>query len=76
MEAHDHSPLFRLSYKILKYFLLFLFGFTLVCFLSSIFGAAYIASALITAFGYWLFRLSALVLILMATAIIFESIRY
>jgi len=76
MKLNHHSRLFRLSYRLLKYFLLLLFGFALACILSMILGAPGIAALLISTFSNWLFRLASLVLILMATAIILESIRY
>jgi hypothetical protein len=76
MEANHHSPFFKLSSKILKYFLLTLFGFSSACMLSVVFGMSFLAVAMITAFGQWLLRLGIVVLIMMGAAIVFESVRY
>lgn len=76
MRMNDHySPLFRLACRLMKYFLLALFGFTLVCILSSVFGAFQIAKLLILASWEWILRFGLLVLGVMAAAIVGESIR-
>jgi ABC-type Na+ efflux pump permease subunit len=70
-----YSPLFRLACRLLKYFLLALFTFALVCILSSVFGAFEIVSRLIWALGEWLVRVFLLILGVLAAAIVCESVR-
>lgn len=70
-----YSPLFRLACRLLKYFLLALFGFTLFCILSSVFGGFQMVALLIQASWEWIVRIGLLVLGVMAAAIVGESIR-
>jgi hypothetical protein len=70
-----YSPLFKLACRLLKYFLLALFGFTLFCILSSVFGAFPMVTALIRDSWEWIVRIGLLVLGVMAVAIVGESIR-
>ncbi len=76
MNMNEHySPLFRLACRLLRYFLLALFGFTLFCILSSVFGAFHIVTLLILNLWEWIVRIGLLVLGVMAAAIVGESIR-
>ena len=76
MQANHHSFLFRLSYRVMKFFLLTLFGFASACALSFVLGISFIGISLISAFGHLLFRFGLLALLMMAVAILFESIKY
>ncbi|MGC8712930.1 MAG: hypothetical protein ACP5RH_11110 [Leptodesmis sp.] len=76
MRMNDYySPLFKLACRLLKYFLLALFGFTLFCILSSVFGAFPMVRMLIQGSWAWIVRIGLLVLGVMAVAIVGESIR-
>ncbi len=70
-----YSPLFRWACRLLKYFLLALFGFTLFCILSSVFGAFPMVRVLIRNSWAWIVRIGLLVFGVMAVAIVGESIR-
>lgn len=70
-----YSPLFNLACRLLRYFLLALFGFTLFCILSSVFGALQMVTLLILALWEWIVRIGLLVLGVMAAAIVGESLR-
>jgi hypothetical protein len=76
MRINNHySPLFKLACRLLKYFLLGLFSFTLVCLLSTVFGAFQTVSMLILALWQWIVRIGLLVLGVLAAAIVCESVR-
>ena len=70
-----HSWLFRLACRLLKYFLLAVFGFALTCVLLSTFVASSIAVFLLTTFGELFLRLAVLVVSILTTAIVCESLR-
>ncbi len=75
MNTNQHSPLFQFASKFLKYFLLTLVGFAIAYVMSTSIGALNIAVMLLPIVGYWVCRLAILLLCLIATAIIFESLR-
>ncbi len=71
----QHGYLFRLASKVLKYFLLGLFGLGIACLLSVVLGAFPLVEILISLLGRWLVRVTVIVVCLMATAVVIESIR-
>lgn len=75
MQSDRYSWWVRLASQALKYFLLTLFGFTLVCLLSMLLGAMNLATLLLAIMGQWLLRIAALIACLMALAIVVESLR-
>jgi len=75
MITKQDSRLMRIVFRFLKYFLLILVGFAIAYLISASFGALHIAAPLLPILGDWFLRLGILLLCLMATAIIFESIR-
>lgn len=66
---------FKLATRLLKYYLLGVFGFFITCLLSIVLGAAFIGQGLVALLGGTLLRLAALTLCFMATAIVIESVR-
>jgi hypothetical protein len=75
MRPNPYSWLFRLACRVLKYFLLFLLGFVLVCFLSWVLITPAAATRLLSMFGMTLLRSAVVVVLLMAAAIVDESLR-
>jgi hypothetical protein len=74
--ANRHQRLFRFACRLLQYFLLAIFGFTLFCVLSSVFGAFHVAVTLISAWGVWIGRLGMVVFGVMAAAVVNESLSH
>jgi hypothetical protein len=70
-----YGPIFKLAARLLKYYLIGLFGFFITCLLSIVLGAAFIGQGLVALLGGMLLRLAAFTLCFMATAIVVESIR-
>ncbi|NMG06140.1 hypothetical protein [Brasilonema sp. UFV-L1] len=75
MITKQDSRLIRLVSRLLKYFLLMLFGFAVAYVMSVSFGASHIVVMLLPIVGDLYWRLGILLLCLMAIAIIFESLR-
>ncbi|WP_017747251.1 hypothetical protein [Scytonema hofmannii] len=75
MNNDRHSRLFNLASRFLKYFFLFLFGFAIAYVLSLTFGAASFAIFLLRFVIASVWRLGLLLLCLIATTVIIESIR-
>ncbi|MBR8837879.1 MAG: hypothetical protein DSM106950_28710 [Stigonema ocellatum SAG 48.90 = DSM 106950] len=75
MTKNHHSPLFRLASGFLKYFLLALVGLAIAWVLSMTFGGSYFVVMLLPLVEDWILRLAIILLCLMVTAIIFESLR-
>lgn len=73
--TNDHNLLLKLGSQGLKYFLLALVGFAIAYVISTILGGAYIVTQLLFLAGDWLLRLGILLLCLILTAIILESLR-
>ncbi|NJN58462.1 MAG: hypothetical protein HC879_13660 [Leptolyngbyaceae cyanobacterium SL_5_9] len=76
MQANDYSWLFKLTCRVLKYFLLFLVGIAAAYLLAAVFGALHLALPMLPFIGDLVLRLALSILGLMATAVIFESLRY
>ncbi len=76
MTTNRHSFLFRLTSQFLKYFALFIFGLAIAYVLSAIFGGAHIAMSLLPFVFYCvIFRCGLILLCLILTTVIFESVR-
>ncbi|NEU73955.1 hypothetical protein PI95_015665 [Hassallia byssoidea VB512170] len=75
MTTNQYSRLFKLTAKFLKYFLLAIFGFAIAYILSMSFGALNIVAVLLPFAGNWFSKLGILLLCLMTTTIIIESLR-
>lgn len=76
MKVNRRSLMFRFASKLLKYYLLGLFGFTLTCVLAAIVGAFPVVELLLNPFvGELLLRLAFLTICFIATAIVVESMR-
>jgi hypothetical protein len=71
----QHGYLFRFASKVLKYFLMGLFGLGITCLLSAVLGAFPLVEILISLLGRWLVRITVVVVCLMAMAVVVESIR-
>jgi membrane protein YqaA with SNARE-associated domain len=76
MIGTQHSPFFRLASRLLKYFLLAVFGFVLACILPGTFGAVPIALLIWQFMGPWLLRLAVVVGCVITVAVIIESLRH
>ncbi|MDZ8053611.1 MAG: hypothetical protein RMX68_007525 [Aulosira sp. ZfuVER01] len=75
MTTNQYSFLFKLTAKFLKYFLLAIFGFAIACIISMGFGSVNIVAVLLPFAGNWFCRLGIILLCLMTTTIILESLR-
>lgn len=76
MDTNRHSFLFRLTSQVLKYFALGLFGLVIAYLMSAIFGSSHIAMSLLPLVLYWvIFRCGLILLCLILTTVIFESVR-
>lgn len=65
-----------MTFKLIKYFVLALFGLAIACVLSAIFGGLHIAINLLPFVLYWVvFRCGLLLVCLILTTVIFESVR-
>lgn len=73
--TNDHNPLLKLVFKGFKYFLLALVGFAIAYVISIILGGTQIVNPLLPLLGDWVLRLGIILLCLMVTAIIVESLR-
>ncbi|KAM3101091.1 hypothetical protein ACKFKF_09765 [Phormidesmis sp. 146-12] len=71
----QHGWLFRFASKVLKYLLLSLFGLGITCLLSVVLAAFPLVEVLINLFGWWLVRITIIVVCLMAMAVVIESVR-
>ncbi len=75
MTTNEHSPLFKLAAKFLKYFLLAFLGFAIAYVLSIGLGASNFAAALLPFVGSWFGKLGIVLLCFMAIVMIIESWR-
>jgi hypothetical protein len=74
MKFHVHGPLFRFSVQLFKYYLLFLFSFTVTCLVSWIFGATDLVNLLTSSVGEWLIRVALFLVCMMGISIVVESL--
>lgn len=76
MTTNRNSFLFSLTSKLIKYFALALFGLAIACVLSAIFGGLHIAINLLPFVLYWVvFRCGLILVCLILTTVVFESVR-
>jgi uncharacterized membrane protein len=76
MQANDYSWLFKLTCRVLKYFLLFLVGISVTYLLATVLGALHLVLPILPFIGDLILRLALFILGLIATAVIFESLRH
>ncbi|MDX2213598.1 MAG: hypothetical protein SFY66_09935 [Oculatellaceae cyanobacterium bins.114] len=69
------SPLFNFTCKVLKYYLLIVFGFTVACLISGLMGAEEVVLPLLPIAGIVFLRIAGLLLCLLLITIVFESLR-
>jgi len=74
-QMNEYNQFFRFTIKLFKYFSLTVLGFAIACYLSVILGIPAIATIMMSVFGEWLLRLTAVLICLGAIAIFAESIR-
>ncbi len=72
---NQHTPLFNLTAKLLKSFFLAIFGFVIAYILSMSFGALDIFVMLLPFVGKWFCKLGIILLCLITTTVILESLR-
>ncbi len=75
MTTNKYSPLFKLTVKFFKYFLLAVFGFAIACLVSVSFGGSSIVTIMLPFVGTWLGKLAILLLCLMIVTAFLESLR-
>ncbi|WP_341529706.1 hypothetical protein WKK05_10535 [Nostoc sp. UHCC 0302] len=75
MTTSNQTPLLRLAGKCLKYFLLVLFGFAIAYALSSALGIFHVLPILGYILQLFLFPMGVILLCLITTAVILESLR-
>ena len=71
-----YSLMFRVACETFKYFFLSLFTFSIFCIVLAGLGANSLVAVLLTVVGGWFLRVAAIALCFMASAIIFESLRF
>lgn len=71
-----NGPLFRMVTRAIKYYMLGLFGFVMVCLIAAVLGVFYTLEPFLPFLLDWLLRVAALLVCLMATAILVESLRH
>lgn len=74
MNKNHYSLLFKLTVQFLKYFLLAIFGFTIAYILSLSFGALDIVAILLALASHLFHKVGIVLLCLMTTTIIIESL--
>lgn len=75
MKAKEYSPLLKWVGRILRYYLLALFGFAIVCIASASLGATQLAGLLLLIVGEWFLRLALFNGCLIGVAAMVESLR-
>jgi hypothetical protein len=74
-DPHGYSWLLRFTSRVLKYFLLSLFGLGIVYLLSEVLGAFSLVTILVRFLEQWLVRVAVIVVCLLATTVVCESMR-
>jgi len=74
-QYNTHSRLVRIAFKLLKYFLLGIFGLTVVCILSATMGALHLASMLLSWLAPYVLRTAMVISSFMAITVVVESLR-
>ena len=72
---HRDRWLIRFASKVLKYFLLSLFGVGIACLLAAVLGASSVVGLLMSFLEQWLVRVTVAVVCLLAVVVVSESIR-
>lgn len=67
--------MFRITTKAIKYYLLALFGYALICLLGAVFGLFPTIATVMPMINQFFWRLAAALLCLMAIAVLVESLR-
>ncbi|BAU08729.1 MULTISPECIES: hypothetical protein [Fischerella] len=75
MKKHQYSALFRFVTKFLKYFLLTLVGFAIAYVMSMSVGAQHLLIMILPLFTGLVWRAAIVLLCLVATTVVFESLR-
>ncbi|MEC4816310.1 MAG: hypothetical protein SAK29_24040 [Scytonema sp. PMC 1069.18] len=75
MKKNQYSRLFKLTAKLFKYFLIAIFGLAIACVIAMSFGALKIVTVLLSVAGSWFLKLGIILLCLIITTIILESLR-
>jgi len=75
MNKHTHSWLVRMAFKLLKYFLLGIFGLTIVCLLTATMGAFQTAVLILSWLEQYFLRVAVLISSFMAMTVVVESLR-
>jgi len=74
-QTNDYSNFFRLTVKLIKYFLLAVFSFVLVAGLSVLLDMPAIAQFLIEHLAEWILKAGIVVMGMLAIAVVTESLR-
>jgi hypothetical protein len=74
-KVRNRFSFFRLAVKLIKYYLLSLFGFVVACLVAQIFDFYTVLVPIMPALGEWFLRLAALAICLLFVAIVIESLR-
>jgi hypothetical protein len=75
MPSKHRSWIFLFTSRVVKYLLLALFGFAVVCLVTPIFGSFQVLEVLVEVVLQWFWRLAIVVLCLMAASAVVESLR-
>lgn len=75
MKQNHHSRLFKLTTQFIKFFLLAIFGFGIVCILSMSFGVLSIVAGLLPLLGDLFYKFGILLLCLIIITAVLESLR-
>ncbi len=75
MKKHQHGYLFNFVTKLLKYFLLTLIGFAIAYVMSMSIGAQHLLIMILPLFTGLVWRAAIILLCLVATTVVFESLR-
>ena len=75
MKMNQYGPLLRLALKLLKYFLLMLFGFVTTYTLSVILGVSHVIIAIMPLLLHRFFQFGTILLCLLVIALVLESLR-
>ena len=72
---HHRTWLFIFTTKVIKFLLLALFSFALVCLVTPVFGGFQTIEILFDMVGVWFWRLAIITLCLMGSSVVVESLR-
>ncbi|MEM7726331.1 MAG: hypothetical protein AAF208_08150 [Cyanobacteria bacterium P01_A01_bin.45] len=72
---NKYNPLFRLIFRVFKYFALMIFGFAFAAFLATIFGSSHVALSLFPPVFEFIWRFGVTLIAVAGGAIVIESFR-